>query len=146
MTRTTYRGPPKTIWLYQVPPLDLFDGVMTIEEMATRADVGLFSERNYKPFGGALSPLELYLVVSREARERWGDDEVAAGPFVMPLPLGEPNLGFLLLWKHSHAGTTYIASPIRLHHLENHGCWFTMECRHGQAVSCDDDASVVAIR
>lgn len=136
----------KTLWLYQTPPLDFFDGLLTVEEIAKRDDpIGRFDGRAYESFGGALSPMELFLIASRACRERWGDGDVVAGPYVMPLPLGEPCLGFLLLWKHCHAGATYVASPVPLPWLDAL-CVFKIDCRHGQATPSAADPALRVVK
>lgn len=53
----------------------------------------------------------------------WQGD-VMAGPFLVPVPIGEPECEHIIAWKQRRGGATFIVSPSRIDQMEDKNACF----------------------
>lgn len=119
--------PDQKMFVYQVSPIDFWNGwigekefLMSYVEDHTHgryADLDMLAHRikEYSTFReGALALAK---------RAGWEGD-IRDGPYVAAMPYGDCESKFMIAWKQSSDGTTFIASPFRLPWLEEPArCW-----------------------
>lgn len=106
------------LFVYAVMPIDNWAGWSE----PARALSDLFDEMQ-RP-----DPIErerfedMLLVAQSLARKLGWDGTYREGPYVSGLPMPDADdFGFMVAWKQDNNGTTFVASPVPLPHLDGFG-------------------------
>lgn len=103
------------IYVYAVGPIDFWSGWLTPEEAIGPTDTAgahepsKIDQSDFEEFFGQAKE------IARSTRGWEGD--IRQGPFVAGFPVHDGG-AFVVAWKQDNNGTTFIASPQRLLHLE----------------------------
>lgn len=102
---------------YACPPIDYFDGCMTVEQHFANKTAG---DDGQVDLVAIITDLHL-LVREMHSMPTWEGD-VTEGPFIFSLP--DPHRSIMeigFVWKQENNGTTFVLSPFQLPWLTNHG-------------------------
>jgi hypothetical protein len=114
-------SPKEDIWfcVYQIPPIDFWEYWLT--EKQFKANI----TKSIAPVNSLFSYRRFLNRAKQIAQEKLGwPGDIAAGPFIAALaPTCSGDDGrYMIAWKESNNGTTYIASPIELPWIKNEPC------------------------
>ena len=100
-----------SLFVYKVAPIDDWTGWRKLTEAASETHSG------GPPCGPSFRTLLARLLDACEIARRehnWeGDISIMGGPYWIPLPPGRDDK-FLIAWKQSNDGTSFVASPFAL--------------------------------
>lgn len=109
----------KTMWIYETPPADFFDGLMSV----TNYIASINEEENSGVCVAGI--IKLAMVGARQVSmakgNAWEGDIRGPEMYVFGIPDPEnatTRLG--LVWKQDNNGTTFFCSPVRIHWLDKY--------------------------
>lgn len=107
----------KPMFVYMVPPIDYWNG-WTEEKEFLRSFV---QEHEYELdwLAYRVKAYSAFRKAALELAKRMGwEGDICSGPYVAAVPTGDCESDFMIAWKQSSNGDTFIVSPLWLPWLE----------------------------
>ena len=103
------------VHIYKIAPMDHWIGWR--EEYDFLNDLEKLDDDSY---GAAIQAYEAFNVHAYHKACKAGlGAETYDGPYVAALPTSDGEIRLVMAWKQENNGTTFIASPVSLEHLED---------------------------